>query len=960
MTIKKYNIQDIKEAYIKLKSYIYYDKNLFYKDKIATFEKSNDLTSKFNEILEIIYDNNYKKRLGEYLKLIDFYVLPKKIKGANIDNSKIVTNKSISDKYIINDVNYFIDLPVELQIIDTLWCMTVGVRFQKKINTSILYANMLDIDNKGKFRSNNLYKKYFTQYAAWRDNAINEVEKLYTNKKQNSIIFSLDIKKYYYSINLNYKKLNKYPQNIVLNRLTNILELIHNKYREKIKYYLSSEIKTNKFLPIGLLSSGIIANWYLSDLDNYIVKKLSPVYYGRYVDDILLVFSADNEIPSINSDKDLLEKYFVTSKLFKINEDDLVIALRKYSNLKIQQNKIKSFIIDKFSSKHIIEKFKSDIQANSSEFRFLPSVNELDKEYALKLFTLNYDGSSNILRNIENFKLNKYNMSVYLAKKIKMSFYIQKKFEDDFLLEALDNIIQGSYLLELYPNWFKIFEYLLITQNNNKFKALYVDIQNKYIKRVFYHNEFIKDKWRMSIQNKLRTHIQNYLNIAITLAFSLNPNKIFKFNNANNKKLLESVKSYRISNFIDNNRIFIPLYNYSKQFKKETENANTLKELRNLLEYNYNNMNKETYVLDEDLLKYSPINIYDSKKELNRIIGNILFNDCKDLSTYTKLDPQNSHIIIGPKDYVSTSSRQINIFDIDFQDSSSKLEKIKIGIVNKLISIEEAEQLNNYKITDESYENIRNLLEEAKAKKCNLLLFPELAIPIELLPLLYNEVRAKKVGIISGLKHFANNNKCMYNFLCTILPFKYKNLYNDSFITLRIKNNYSPAEQNSINSAGYKVPNIDKHYYDLIHWRGLYFSSYNCFEISSIEDRGLFKGSVDFVTVHAFNKDVEYFNNILKSTARDIHCCVIQVNNSNYGYSAVALPKETYEALPVIVKGSEDDIIMTYTFDYKDLRKFQNEYQKGVFKNKDKDKDKMKYKHLPPNFEISEGRKKYE
>lgn len=61
MTIKKYNIQDIKEAYIKLKSYIYYDKNLFYKDKIATFEKSNDLTSKFNEILEIIYDNNYKK-----------------------------------------------------------------------------------------------------------------------------------------------------------------------------------------------------------------------------------------------------------------------------------------------------------------------------------------------------------------------------------------------------------------------------------------------------------------------------------------------------------------------------------------------------------------------------------------------------------------------------------------------------------------------------------------------------------------------------------------------------------------------------------------------------------------------------------------------------------------------------------------------------------------------------------
>lgn len=955
MATKQYTINDIEEAYIKLKSYIYYDKNLFYKNKIALFEKKQNLANKFTEILEILYDDNYKKKLNKYLKLIDFYVMPKTIKGANIDYSKIVTNKSISDEYIIKDINYFINLPVELQILDTLWCMTVGIRFQKKMNTKVLYANILDIDEKGNFHSKSLFKKYFTQYAAWRDNAIKAVEQLYSNKKQSSIIFSLDIKKYYYNIDLNYKKINQYPKNLILNRLTVILELIHNKYREKIKNYLNNDVKLNKFLPIGLLSSGIIANWYLSDLDNYIFKNLSPIYYGRYVDDILLVFSADNEIHAINSETDLLDKYFRDSKLFNTDDNVLTLFQKKYSNLKIQKEKVKSFIIDKFSSKHIIEKFKSDIQANSSEFRFLPSVRKLDEEYAMKLFNLNYEGSSNILRNIENFKLNKYNISVYLAKKIKMSFYIQKQFDNDFLLEAMDNIIQGSYLLELYPNWFKIFEYLLITHNEKKFKTLYKDIQNKCIKRMLYNNNSIKNKWRTSLQNKLKAHLQDYLSIAITLAFSLNPNKNFKFKHIADKKLLEEVKSYRISNLIDNNRIFIPLYNYTKQYQIETENANNLSDLRNLIKYDYNGINKETYSFADDLLKYSPINIYDSKKELKRIVGNILFNDCKDLSIYTNLDRKNSHIFIEPKDYLSNSLRQINIFDIDFQDSSKNLEKIKIGIVNKLISKEEAEQLNNYKITDESYENIRNLLEEAKAKKCNLLLFPELAIPIELLPLLYDEVRVKKIGIISGLKHFANHNKCMYNFLCTILPFKYKNLYNDSFITLRIKNNYSPAEQSSINSAGFKVPNLDKHYYDLIHWKNLYFSSYNCFEISSIEDRGLFKGSVDFVTVHAFNRDVEYFNSILKSTARDLHCCVIQINNSNYGYSAVALPKETYEALPVIVKGSEDDTIMTYTFDYKDLRKFQNEYKKGILSND----DKKKYKHLPPNFEISEGRKIY-
>lgn len=39
MATKQYTINDIEEAYIKLKSYIYYDKNLFYKNKIALFEK---------------------------------------------------------------------------------------------------------------------------------------------------------------------------------------------------------------------------------------------------------------------------------------------------------------------------------------------------------------------------------------------------------------------------------------------------------------------------------------------------------------------------------------------------------------------------------------------------------------------------------------------------------------------------------------------------------------------------------------------------------------------------------------------------------------------------------------------------------------------------------------------------------------------------------------------------------
>ena len=68
MTVKKYfNKQDIEEAYIKLKSYIYYDKNLFYKNDIATFEYDNDLEQKFTEILDIVNSNNYKNKINKYV-----------------------------------------------------------------------------------------------------------------------------------------------------------------------------------------------------------------------------------------------------------------------------------------------------------------------------------------------------------------------------------------------------------------------------------------------------------------------------------------------------------------------------------------------------------------------------------------------------------------------------------------------------------------------------------------------------------------------------------------------------------------------------------------------------------------------------------------------------------------------------------------------------------------------------
>ncbi len=943
-----FELKDIKEAYLKLKNCIYYDKNYFYHNSIAEFEDKYDLNEKFLEILNILNSGYYKSKLMKYINEIDFYMLPKKMKQINSDsNENIISNAMEQIDYSIESVNYFIKMPIVLHIIDILWCIKYGGRLQKKLNLKNAYAYKLNIGSLGKIKSKNLFHKYYDQYSSWRDKAIKKTEALYDNK-EDSIIFSLDIKKYYYNIDLKFDELKIYPKNKHYIRLLNIIELIHDKYKLKIKAK-DVELKEYKnLLPIGLQSSGLIANWYLKDFDDYVTKELKPEYYGRYVDDILFVFKNTSNLSEESAEpiESLIRTYFSDDNMFKLKNNSFQFQIKKYSSLSIQKDKIKIFDIKANSSKTILERFKNDIKANSSEFRFLPSFKKIDDEFTTKMFNLNYDGSSNILRNIDDYKLNRYNVAVYLAKKIKLGFYVQDnencKYDNHFV-ELLKKEIKGKYLIELYQYWYKIFENLILNGNAKEFIELHKEIEQT-CKKIKYKNS--NNRNDIFLTNRLKANLDNYLLYSATLAFSLNPDKKFKFR-YHDAKLVQSVRKYRNSNIIDNNRIFIPLYNYSNKYFKNNEQAKSLNEFRNLLEFKFDDLTEEHLILNEDRLILSPICIYNSKKDLFGFYKNVLFADGRRINLH-------SNSIKGEIDECSCHPQNVEKVRFNILESRTMhIPKLKLGIANFSIKPEEAKNFLYRDLSDKKYEDIRALLEDAQSKKCHLVVFPEMSIPFEWLPLIYEEAKLKQIGIIAGLKHFKNNKGYCYNFLCSILPYIHGEAYRDAFVRLRLKNNYSPEEIEEIKNTNCEPPSSTQRTYDLIQWAGLYFSSYNCFEIASIEDRSIFKGSVDFITLNAYNRDTNYFNNIISSTSRDLHTCIVHSNNSENGYSCIALPKKTHSLMPVIIKGGEDNLIITYEYDYKKLRKFQS----GINVNAgDNDKKDEEYKPLPPNFKISKER----
>lgn len=176
-------------TYNKLKSYYHYNKNmLFLKKKIAEFEENDErMQASIKNLAQILMEPlEYNSQIQKWIDSIDYYVLPKAFASSSNAESIFVTGITQGDEPV-NKVNFFVDMPIELHLLDTLWTLLMGkIVFDQKILGSGCYGNCLDnyvIYNKSEiffesinFDKNKLFKIYFNQYCCWKNNAIDAVK----------------------------------------------------------------------------------------------------------------------------------------------------------------------------------------------------------------------------------------------------------------------------------------------------------------------------------------------------------------------------------------------------------------------------------------------------------------------------------------------------------------------------------------------------------------------------------------------------------------------------------------------------------------------------------------------------------------------------------------------------------------------------------------------------------------
>jgi hypothetical protein len=381
------------------------------KYQISQFENSADFPNIAENILNIIHSPQPLDHpiFNKWLDNINFKIHPKTFtieddlnKPANNKNiGVLVSNIRTAKHYHLKGVNYFIDAPIELHIISVLWTIEAGIYLDNSMERNV-YGNRIKTNNKKDlYNSTSLFKLPFPQYNEWRNKAIHTAESI-LDEKYNAGIMALDIRSFYYSIYTSYDDIiahitsNHTLQDkedlILIKVLTKMLFAIHNKFSNMISSYynfthyykLTNNSLNSGIIPIGLLSSPVIANWYLNKLDKEMSEIVKPEYYGRYVDDILLVFKdPPNDTPN-------LALKMILSSIAEVSDD--TIRFTKYNMLEVQNSKLIYHYFEKDHSRAGLKIFKREIERTISTFVFLPEE-DIESNIDDVAYNLQYEGS---------------------------------------------------------------------------------------------------------------------------------------------------------------------------------------------------------------------------------------------------------------------------------------------------------------------------------------------------------------------------------------------------------------------------------------------------------------------------------------------------------------------------------------------------------------------------------------
>ncbi|WP_439488511.1 reverse transcriptase domain-containing protein [Algoriphagus sp.] len=998
---------DIREAFKKLSSNIYFDKtNLGLRHMLASFLNlsEEDRGKLFKKLENDIFINKFvvKGKIG-------VTIMPKKVDQVKIPcmDANFFTNKTQLSPSEVNRLSIFIDTPIEIHLIAVMWTMRYGHILDKNLHKNC-FGNRLELDRNEKVPTGRrLFKQYTPQFQKWWSSALKSTQDLLNDGKDATIV-NLDFKDYYHRVEFDFSEVEDFiikisgKNEILGDPLHDTFKKIHKTYKTALKKLGHDGLRDNQNtvpLPIGLISSPVLANFYLRDFDNNLNEKLNPVFYGRYVDDILIVlqntvidfekdFICKNAEGINDKDPQLVQHYFKTHlhSVFEFHEKGsseeyhVIHSQEKYENLLFQKDKLFIYQFDSELSPDLLKKFENEQKNRVSAFQFLSEDDDnLYVDLDEIVFEDNFHRDELSGGRFKNINDNKYELSVYLAKMVRGSVITGKDFRPD-QANKVSKYFKGHQLIKNFYFWEKLLQFWFIREDYQKFFDLYLEMEDGI-------NSLMSNELEERELSLIKSSLKFYLESAFLLAYGLYPKlekgkaKLSDHHNAIVTEYHSRGQFYRKAGLLRKSCIHFPL----AQFVKASD-----EKLASFALYKMPFQNNDRLELDLDRvfpyrIKFYEVALFEHFSKLNGY-GNEFFKENKyrthdflkthdilksSWQNFTTMNQLASVDVEVQKGYFEAipgqvSSKESNIQDLEIylrNGGESKSGKCRIGVVNRYVSLKEDEKSleGNPIINAARLEEFNRIWDDVnRVPNCDLFIMPELALPWYMAHYYATISVYRQTGFITGLEHFKSGD-IGFNISFTCLPITVEGDL-DAIPIFRLKNHYSHSEEDWIYKKRMVVPRPQPFRYNLLKWRGLYFTEYNCFELANVRHRNLFYGKIDLLFSPIWNKDMHYYNSLVESTSRDMHLPVIMCNTSQYGDSRVTMPFGHIMRDKLRVKGGNvrdyRTGILVADIDVKQLRYFQiHDYSAAKDFNEGHNSD---YKPLPPDYPFEEARKRYD
>lgn len=1020
----EYSNDLVKKAYKKLKCSVYFDKTqLLLRRQIVEFE-DRDIDTKLDRIYyALVNDREWEQMQEEILDSISLRIFPKSIVGTknnkndsqgSQDNGKgvsLITNR-VPEETEIGKLQYFIDMRVEGHILGVLWLLTIGWKLDKDLYENSygnrlrkLIIRELEKDNSKISYSPYLFEPYFQQYENWRDSAL-ELAQNSINKNQDVIVFTMDLKRFFYSVDLDKEAFDKIwnetaaseeqnTEDIYAKRLNSFVQKVISRYSEC--YYHGDKVRN--ILPIGFLPSGVLGNWCLKRFDKAVSDGWNPLYFGRYVDDIIIVDKVEknsalydmmNEA-EVNADRVLQYCLSQCSRwnglvreegcnkyaLFKKPEDENAdaeehryilnplynITENSNSDISLQNEKVKMFYFKHGESNALLQCFRKQIAENTSEFRFLPEDEAVfDANDYSEIYDVDNKESINKFRGVDGVSINKFALSKMLGKYMRVSSLINDKIENGFA-QDIAKIYTSQVIIDNYITWEKVIEIFVV---NSQWRSLEVFMDN-----IFSALDRIKcvDEAEWEDEESMRSNLQEYLYSAWVRALSLvwGPDvkrhveaTVRKFSEVPREAadVLKDRRRYLLTRMYDkyivpvlldvlgekwiedaDDNVEICLYDFSAVLQESAQKKSGGTDGENgYIFFPYMVTMYDLYI--RELVVSELQGTEEPKNECAHRRPLCDITSIKERYVKINFDVENvtmdNAIRAVNKDI--NGNKGIPVISV----GTARQGKLDIAVANIKMDAGNFERLvkgkpnRSYK----RYEDLSRIVNGAISEKADMLVLPEACVPIEWLPTLIRTCTKNNMALVTGVEHIIFNEK-VYNYTAVALPYEDAG-YRCAVLSFHLKNHYAPHEVDLI--RGYRLQEVPGNGYELYHWKDCWFPVYCCYELASIGDRALFSAYADVLVAVEWNRDVNYYSNILESLSRDLHCYCVQVNSSDYGDSRITMPSKTDVKDIIKTKGGNNATVLVGTVDFEKLRNFQ-------LKEYNLQKMNKEYKPTPPVFD---------